>query len=60
MTISTIRKALRHVFGARKYRITRGGEIHVHGRMPNTNQTGWYLFGRLGDAETEARIQSMI
>ena len=56
MSITTIRKILRNTFGSRKYRITRDGEIHVYGTMPNTNQTGWYLFGHLGDAVTEARL----
>ncbi len=26
-----------------KYRITKGGEVHFYGTMPNTNQIGWYL-----------------
>lgn len=56
MSITTIRNILRNAFGARQYRITRDGEIHVYGTMPNTNQTGWYLFGRVGDAETESRL----
>jgi len=56
MSINTIRKILRKTFGDRQYRITAAGEIHVHGVMPNTNQTGWYLFGWLNDAQTEARI----
>lgn len=56
MTNTTIRNILRNAFGARKYRITRDGEIHVHGTMPNTSQTGWYLFGRVGNAETESRL----
>ncbi len=25
--------------------IKRNGEIHAHGTMPNTNQSGWYLYG---------------
>ena len=36
------RAALRNAFGAGKYRITRDGEIHVYGRMPNSTKTGWY------------------
>ena len=50
--ISTIRAARRTEFGARKYRITKAGDIHVNGMMPNTNQTGWYLFGHIGNAQT--------
>lgn len=55
-TISTIRAALIDQFGARQYRITRDGEIHVHGTMPNTNQVGWYLYGAIDSAETLARL----
>jgi len=28
-----------------RYRITRDGEVHFYGPMPNTNDTGWYLVG---------------
>ena len=28
-----------------KYRITRNGEVHFYGAMPNTNTIGWYLAG---------------
>lgn len=55
-TVTTLRNALRTKFGARQYRITRDGEIHVHGTMPNTNQTGWYLYGYVGALETEQRL----
>ena len=55
-SINTIRAALRTLFGARQYRITRDGEIHVHGTMPNTNQVGWYLFGRIDSAHTKAEL----
>ena len=58
MNTKTIRNTLRNAFGTRQYRITASGEIHVCGIMPNTNQTGWYLFGWVGDAETEVRINS--
>jgi len=56
MTIATIRKILRNAFGDRQYRITKENEIHVHGVMPNTNQVGWYLFGYVGDTQTEAQL----
>jgi hypothetical protein len=55
-SISTIRAALRNEFGARQYRITRDGEIHVYGTMPNTNTVGWYLCGTIDSAETLARL----
>ena len=59
MTIGQIRKTLRARFGARRYRITRDNEIHVCGRMPNTNATGWYFFGFLGEKMTEERIKEL-
>lgn len=61
MTISTnkARKILRTRFGARRYRITSEREIHVYGRMPNTNVTGWYFFGFLGEKMTEERIKEL-
>lgn len=54
--ITTIRAALINEFGARQYRITRDGEIHVYGTMPNTNTVGWYLYGTIDSAETLARL----
>lgn len=59
MNITAIRKALRSAFGARKYRITKNQEIHIYSNMPNTNQIGWYLFGHVGDTQTENRIKSL-
>ena len=59
MNIAQIRNALRNAFGSRQYRITASGEIHVCGTMPGTNQTGWYLFGWVGDAETADRINPL-
>ena len=43
--VAQLRKLLRRDFGARKYRLTADGEVHVHGVMQNTSQTGWYLLG---------------
>ena len=54
--IKTLRSALVAKFGARQYRITSGGEIHVYGTMPNTNTVGWYLYGYTDDAETNSRL----
>lgn len=59
MNTNEIRKALRIEFGTRNYRITKNGEIHVYGTMPNTNQEGWYLYGWIGDAQTIARIETL-
>ncbi len=52
ITIAQIRRALIAKFGERQYRITRDGDIHVHGRMPNTNIDGWYLYGWIHDDQT--------
>lgn len=27
-----------------RYRITQDGEVHFYGRMPNSIETGWWLF----------------
>lgn len=56
MNEAAIRAALRNAFGAGKYRITSTGEIHAYGQMPNSIETGWYLYGWTYDAETIARI----
>jgi hypothetical protein len=57
MTETEVRKILRDVYGARQYRITSTGEIHVYGRMPNTDVIGWWLFGWVGDHATEQRLK---
>ena len=28
-----------------RVRITRNGEVHIYGVLPNTNRTGWYFEG---------------
>lgn len=53
---SAIRQALRAEFGPRRYRITRTGEIHAYGVMPNSIVTGWWLYGWLGDTTTMIRL----
>lgn len=55
-TDAEIRTALKTIFGAKCARITRNGEVHVKGVMPNTNQTDWYLFGFTGATEVQERI----
>jgi hypothetical protein len=49
-------KVLAAEFGARRYRITRNGDIYVYDTMPNTNQVGWYLFGSVDCAYTLVRL----
>ena len=44
-SITKLRATLRARFGARRYRITRQGEVHAYGEMPNSIITGWYLVG---------------
>ena len=34
--------SFRHI-SVERYRITRNGEVHFYGRMPNSNSRGWYL-----------------
>ena len=44
-SMAALRRSLRN--SGQRYRITRDGEIHRYGSMPNTNQIGWYLYGRI-------------
>ena len=55
-SVADYRTMLREHFGARQYRITSDGEIHVYGRMPNSIETGWWLYGAIGDRETMSRL----
>jgi hypothetical protein len=43
--MNKLRQALRAQYGARCYRITRTGDVHVYGQMPNSNVMGWHLLG---------------
>lgn len=40
-----LRAELVKKYGAKKYRITSGDEVHAYGRMPNSIETGWYFVG---------------
>lgn len=40
-----------------KYRITKDGEVHFHGRMPNSIETGWWLFAQSPE-EAVSRIRA--
>jgi hypothetical protein len=31
--------------GAERFRVTRGGEVHIYGIMPDTKHLGWYFEG---------------
>lgn len=55
MTNTQIRTTIRQHAQARdcRYRITRDGEVHYYGRMPNSIEIGWYLVDQ--NAETLAR-----
>jgi len=57
MTITEIRKILRDTYGARQYRITWNGEIHVYGQFPNTNLEGWRFWGAVGDYRTMTELR---
>ena len=43
--------------GAERYRITREGEVHYYGQMPNSIETGWYFVGWDAD-EVAAEIRA--
>ena len=59
MQKNEIRKMLRELYGSRQYRITRTGQIDVYGQIPHSIVTGWWLFGWVGDWETEERLESL-
>ena len=46
-----LRQALRAKYGARCYRITRTGDVHIYGKMPRSNVVGWWLMGDVAFAE---------
>ena len=60
MTSSEIRKLAQAAFGQKNARVTRQGEVHAYGVMPNTSRVGWYLYGYVGDAVTEARLRGAV
>lgn len=51
---ATVRAAVKAIYEAA--RVTKNGEVHVKGVMPNTNKTGWYLLGFVGQPELDAKI----
>ena len=55
-TDAEIRSAVKTIFGTQNARVTRNGEIHVRGKMPNTNTHGWYLLGFTGSPEIDDTI----
>ena len=57
MTELELRKILRELYGARRYRITSTGEIHVYGQIPNTDVVGWRYAGAVGDHATEQHLR---
>jgi hypothetical protein len=57
MTVTELRKILRELYGARRYRITSTGEIHVYGQMPNSDIIGWRYAGAVGDHATEQHLR---
>lgn len=55
-SIADYRHMLREHFGSRKYRIDRYGNISVYGQMPNSIETGWWLYGAVGESDTMSRL----
>ena len=58
-SIPQIRALLGKKFGARNYTITgadRGQFVYVYGVMPNTNETGWYMYGYVDSEEMIQRL----
>jgi hypothetical protein len=51
-----LRELLIRDFGGRNYRLTRHGDVHVFGKMPNSVETGWYLLGTRAHVESEYQL----
>ena len=51
-----VRAAVKTIFGAKNALVTKNGEVHIKGTMPNTNQAGWYLLGFTGQPELYEKI----
>ena len=53
LTVEELRAQAHHLLrrdhGVGKYRITRRGEVHAYGKMPNSIETGWYFRGSLAE-----------
>jgi len=48
--MTKLRAALRSKYGARCYRITRTGEVHIYGPAPHSRVVCWWLMGDLQTA----------
>ncbi len=48
MTNAQARKMIREAAEGHdcRYRITKDGEVHFYGRMPNSIETGWWLYAQ--------------
>jgi hypothetical protein len=55
-TDSEILAAAKEIYGAKNAKVTRNGEVHVRGVMPNTDQVGWYLLGFTGQVELDEKL----
>lgn len=51
-----VRAAVKTIFGRQNARVTRNGEVHVRGVMPNSNRVGWYLLGFTGTTALDEKI----
>jgi hypothetical protein len=53
--VRAVRAALRYKYGARQYKIAGhigvNEQISIYSKMPNSNETGWWLMGDIIDAE---------
>ena len=48
-SIAALRRALVAKYGKRNYKITRCGDVHALGTMPNHARQGWHFIGDVGD-----------
>lgn len=54
--IKKLRAALREEYGARCYRITREGDVHVYSPAPNSSVVCWWMMGDIAHALTWAGL----
>lgn len=58
-SIDSIKTLLTARYGAKKFRVFSTGAIFVHTIQVNEDRPRWLLFGDIGAADTEARLDAL-
>ncbi len=56
MSERKLRNYMSEKFGKRNYRMRNDGGIDAYGKIPNTNNTGWYFLGWRDDVVALIKI----